>query len=122
MPTFKSARFDEVQKYLSQTQIVYDPLVVLFSKKNWDKLNADEQKILVDSAKEATQYQRKLNRETISSVVNGSRSGFTVTQMSPEERQRMREHLKPVIDRYSKDLDQDLLKEFWAEVAKAQGK
>ena len=122
IPTFKSARFDEVQKYLSLTQIVYDPLVVLFSKKSWDKLNPDEQKILVDSAKEATDYQRKLNRETIDSVVKTPHRGLTVNQMSPEERQRMREKLKPVIERYSKDLDQALLNEFWAEVGKAQRK
>ncbi len=120
LPTFKSARFDEVQKYLSLTQIVYDPLVVLFSKKAWDRLNEDERKILVDAAKEATDYQRKLNRETINSVVKTPHSGLTVNQMSPEERQRMRAHLQPVTDRYSKDLDPALLAEFWAEVEKAQ--
>lgn len=120
LPTFKSARFDEVQKYLSLTQIVYDPLVVLFSKKSWDKLNKDEQKILVEAAKEATTYQRELNRQTIDTVVNRPIKGMSVNQMSMEERQRMRAHLKPVTERYSKDLDPALLAEFWAEVEKAR--
>jgi TRAP-type C4-dicarboxylate transport system substrate-binding protein len=35
--------------------------VVIFSKKTWDKLSEDERKILTD-AKEATPYQRELNR------------------------------------------------------------
>lgn len=120
LPTFKSAKFDEVQKYLSQTQIVYDPLVVLFSKATWDKLNADEQKVIQESAIEATEYQRDLNRKTINSVVEGSREGFTVNQMSQEERQRMRDHLKPVIDTYTKNLDPVIVEEFWTEVNKAK--
>ena len=61
LPTIETSKFDEVQKYLTTTHHVYDPLVVLFSKKTWDKLSADEQKILTDAVKEATPYQRELN-------------------------------------------------------------
>lgn len=121
LPTFKSARFDEVQKYLSQTQIVYDPLVVLFSKNTWDKLNEAEQKVIRESAIEATEYQRDLNRKTINELVNSNRDNFVVTQMSPSERQRMKEKLQPLVDNYSKNLDPVLVEEFWQEVSKAKG-
>ena len=120
LPSFNGARLDEVQKYLSLTHIVYDPLVVLFSKKTWDRLNADEQKILVDASKEATDYQRKLNRETINSVVKSPKSGMKVNEISTAERQKMRERLQVVTDRHSKEFDPALLSEFWAEVAKAK--
>lgn len=120
LPTFQSARFDEVQKYLSQTQITYDPLVVLFSKKTWDKLNSAEQEVVRDAALEATDYQRNLNRQTIEEVITSSRDGFTVSQMPQEERERVRAHLQPLIKDYSKDLDPEIVMEFWEEVSKAK--
>lgn len=121
LPTIQSARFDEVQKYLSLTKIVYDPLVVLFSKKTWDRLNADEQKVLGDAAREATEYQRKLNRETeVAMVKNSPKKGMAVNDLTDVERNRIRERLQPVIDRYSKEYDKELLAEFWSEIEKAR--
>lgn len=120
IPSFHTARLNEVQKYLSLTNVVYDPLIVLFSKKTWDRLNADEQKILADAAREATLFERRINREMIESVVKSPRSGLAVNDVSPAEKKRMRERLQPVIDTYSKDFDPQLLGEFWSELAKAQ--
>ena len=121
LPTIQSARFDEVQKYLSLTKIVYDPLVVLFSKKTWDRLNADEQKVLGDAAREATEYERKLNRETeVAMVKNSPKKGMAVNDLTDVERNRIRERLQPVIDRYSKEYDKELLAEFWSEIEKAR--
>lgn len=121
LPTIESARFNEVQKYLSLTRIVYDPLVVLFSKKTFDRLNADEQKILREAAQEATAFQRKLNRERQVAMVQGAPSkGMAVNELSEAERARMRDQLKPVTDKYAKELDPDLLKEFYGEVQKAR--
>ena len=119
LPSFNAARLYEVQKYLSLTNIVYDPLLVLFSKKKWDTLNADEQKILVDSAKEATGYQRKLNRETINQLVTKPGGGMLVNDISPAERARMKDRLKAVVEAHSKDYDPALLAEFLAEVDKS---
>lgn len=121
LPTIESARFDEVQKHLSLTRIVYDPLVVLFSKKTWDRLNADEQKVLGEAAREATLYQRRLNREREVAMVKAAPAkGMTVNELSEAERARLREQLKPVTEKYSKELDAALLNEFWAEIDKAR--
>ncbi len=121
LPTIESARFDEVQKHLSLTRIVYDPLVVLFSKKTWDRLNADEQKVLGEAAREATLYQRQINREREMAMVKAAPAkGMTVNDLSEAERVRLREQLKPVTEKYSKELDVALLNEFWAEIDKAR--
>lgn len=47
-----SAKFQEVQKYLSVTGHVYTPAYVLVSKPNFDKLPADVQKIVTEVAQE----------------------------------------------------------------------
>jgi TRAP-type transport system periplasmic protein len=121
LATIESARFDEVQKHLSLTRIVYDPLVVLFSKKTWDKMSADEQQLLVSSAKEATAYERKLNREHEEAMVKAAPAkGMAVNDLSAAERERMREKLKPVTEKFSKEVDPALLAEFWSEIQKAR--
>ena len=56
------SKFQEVQKYLSLTRHIYNPQAVIMSKKSWDKLNAAEQKIIQDAAREATAYQRQVSR------------------------------------------------------------
>ena len=46
-------KFHEVQKYLTGTRHIYNPQSMLISKKTWDRLNKDEQQILLDAAKES---------------------------------------------------------------------
>lgn len=54
-----SFKFYEVQKYLSMSQHAYSPLVIAMNLKKFNKLSADEQKIIQDVAKEAIDLQRQ---------------------------------------------------------------
>lgn len=121
LPTIATANFAEVQKFLSTTRIVYDPLVVLISKKTWDRMSAQDQKIVADAAREATAYERKLNREREAAMLKESPAkGMAVNDVTQAERERMRERLKPVTEKYAKQIDPVLLAEFMSEVAKAR--
>jgi TRAP-type transport system periplasmic protein len=51
-----SAKFQEVQKYLSLTGHVYTPAYVAVGAKKWDALPADVRKILEDTAKETQAF------------------------------------------------------------------
>jgi TRAP-type C4-dicarboxylate transport system substrate-binding protein len=46
--------------------------------------------------------------------------GMIVTDMTPEERTRMREKLQPVTDKYTQEVGPDLVKEMQAEIEKAR--
>ena len=48
--TILSSKFYEVQKYMTVTNHVYSPWIVTASKKWWDQLSKDEQKVLMDAA------------------------------------------------------------------------
>lgn len=50
----------EVQDYLSITNHLYGPHVVLMSQATWDKLSEEVQDIIMEILPEATQYQRDL--------------------------------------------------------------
>ena len=43
-----------------------------------------------------------------------------VNNLSEAERERMREQLKPVTDKYEKELDPKLVKDFYDEIQKAR--
>jgi tripartite ATP-independent transporter DctP family solute receptor len=94
-------KFYEVQKYASATRHAYSALLVLAGKKFWDQLSDDERKILLDAANEVKPYQRKVSREMDAKAVDSLKAhGMLVNDVSPQERLRMRERLKPVIDRH----------------------
>jgi tripartite ATP-independent transporter DctP family solute receptor len=94
-----SNKFYEVQKYVSATQHVYGTNIILVSKKFWDRLSPAEQKILRDSAIEARDYQRKVSMDAAQKAVGELQAkGMQYNDVSPAERQRMREISKPVID------------------------
>ncbi|MEE6076731.1 TRAP transporter substrate-binding protein [Avibacterium paragallinarum] len=66
---FWSAKLYEVQKYLSQTNHGYTPLIVVMNKAKFDGLSIELQQAILDAAKEAGQYQRDLNVKNEQEIV-----------------------------------------------------
>ena len=64
-----SAKLYEVQKYISLTGHKYESTPFLMSKRTWDRLNAADRKVVTDAAAEATQLQRRLNKEADEKLV-----------------------------------------------------
>lgn len=119
--TVDSAKFYEVQKYLSVTKHKYSPLVLIFSKKFWDRLSADEKKLLQDAATEAAVYQRQANRELNAKYLESlKKAGMQVNEIPVAEVDRMRAKVQPVVDKYSKQLGGTLVKDLYGEIEKAR--
>ncbi len=59
-PSYESAHHYEVAKYYSLTEHSMTPEMLMFSKRQWDKLPPDDQKILREAARESVPYMRKL--------------------------------------------------------------
>lgn len=120
---FETNKFYEVQKHISTTRHVYNPLIVLFSQKTWEKLSPDERKILTDSANETRLEQRTVSREMEGKALAKAKAqGTVVTEISPQERTRMREKVQPVTEQYTKQIGEGLVKEFYAEIDKVRSK
>ncbi len=119
--TAEASKLYEVQKYFSTTRHIYNPQMMLVSKKFWDQLSADERKILQDSATEACVYQRKVARDMSEASRQALvKHGMQVNDLAPAELARMRDKVKPVIDKYSAQVGEALVKEFYAELDKAR--
>jgi TRAP-type transport system periplasmic protein len=114
-----NTKLGEVQEHISTTRHSYNPLLVLFSKKTWDKLSDDERKILQEAAHEAKTYEREVNRKANEDALESLKSdGVTVTVVPESERERMREKLQPVTEKYKAQFDQSLVKEMYGEIEK----
>src|SRR4051812_29833236 len=57
-----SNKFYEVQKYVSATNHAFTQNILLVSKKFWDKLSPEEQKMIRETAAETRNYQREQTR------------------------------------------------------------
>ncbi len=121
--TILSSKFYEVQKYLTVTNHVYSPWIVLVSKKWWDGLSKDEQKILMDAAKVSRDFERKDTREEASKAVAALKEkGMQVNELSPAEATRMRNSLTRVYASIGASIGMDLWNETQAELAKLRAK
>lgn len=102
---FETNKFHEVQKHLSATRHVYQPLIVLVSKKTWDQLSVEERKLLQDAARETAVEQRKASRAMeAKSIAAVQKAGTVYTEVSAQERARMRDAIKPVNEKYLQEI------------------
>ncbi|MDR6856828.1 TRAP transporter substrate-binding protein [Variovorax guangxiensis] len=116
-----SSKFAEVQKHITQTRHIYNPQALIISKKAWDGMSAEEKKIIEDSAAEATKFQRETSRAAADTALDSlKKAGMTVTELPPAEMAKLREKVKPVIDKYSASVGEATVKELMAEVAKVR--
>jgi TRAP-type transport system periplasmic protein len=121
--TILSSKFYEVQKYLTVTNHVYSPWIVLVSKKWWDQLSKPEQKVLMDAAKASRDYERKDTRDEASKAMADLKSkGMVVNELSPLEAERMRGKLTGVYADIGKEVGMDLWNETQSELVKIRGK
>ena len=117
--TILSSKFYEVQKYLTVTNHVYSPWIVLVSKKWWDTLSKAEQTVLMDAAKASRDYERKDTREEASKAMAELKTkGMLVNELSPTEAERMRSKLTSVYADIGKEVGMDLWNETQKELVR----
>lgn len=113
------AKLFEVQKYVTVTNHMYNPQMLLMSKKIYDKLNDDEKKVLNEVAAEARDHQRQLSQQYGAKSLEFLKGKLAVNVLPPEEIAKMKEKSKPIIEKYSKQYGEQTAKEMYAEIDKA---
>lgn len=115
-------KFFDVQKYLSLTNHTYNPFILIMSKKFWDKLSPADQKAVQAAANEARDYERTQSRAlNLGVVADVKTKGIVVNEIAPAEVARMRERVKPVVEKHVKLIGEPLYKELMAQLSKMRG-
>ncbi|CAN7618526.1 TRAP transporter substrate-binding protein [Variovorax sp. LjRoot290] len=119
--TILASKFAEVQKHLTETRHIYNPQALIISKKTWDGLSAEEKKIVADAAVEATAFQRQASRGAADSALQAlKQAGMTVTELPAAELAKLREKVKPVIEKQTAAVGEATVKELQSEIAKVR--
>ena len=118
----ESSKLNEVQKYVTVTNHMYNPQSVLMSKKRWDSLNKEEKEVLTSTLVEATQWQRENSRKLADESLATLKKTMTVSTLSPEELEKIRAKLKPVIDKFGANVGPELVKELQEALDKERAK
>jgi TRAP-type C4-dicarboxylate transport system substrate-binding protein len=112
-----------VQKFVSATNHTFTQNIIIVSKKFWDRLSAEEQKMMRDTYAETVQYQREQTKIAAEKSLGELKAkGMAFNEIAPAEYARMQAATKGVIEKFSADYDQEKVKLFNAELARIQSK
>jgi TRAP-type transport system periplasmic protein len=114
-----SNKFYEVQKYVSATNHNFTQNIIIVSKKFWDKLSPEEQKMFREAYAETREYQREQTKIAAAKALAELQSkGMQFNEIAPAEYARMQAATKGVIEKFSADYDPAKVKLFNAELGR----
>lgn len=112
-------KFYEVQKYLTKTNHLYNPMGLVLSKKFYDQLDKEQQEIVKEAAKEASAHQRELNRKKSEEYLKILEdNGMKVTELSEKEMKKFEDKVQSVYADFSDEIGKEYLDEYLAEIEK----
>lgn len=114
----ESAKFAEVQKYLSLTRHIYTGMPLLMSKKTWDGMSAAERSIITEAANEAKAEERRISQLKEAQAIDGLKKTMQVNEVSAAEVARLRQKVQPVVDKFSREVGDPLMQQVNAELAR----
>jgi len=102
-----TAKFHEVQKYLSMSGHTYNSSPILFNKQFWASLKEEERKLITEVMQENIIHQRKLNLQTEQDLLKTlADSGMQVNHIDKEA---FAQAVKSVWDDFTKENGKELL-------------
>ena len=111
--TTRSYKLEEVQKYLTCWNGVYDAVSFQASPVFWGKLSEEDQATIKACAEQAMAEQVTSVRASEADILKEfEAAGMTVTVLTPEEVAVFKEAVKPVYEKWTPAIGEDLLKAF----------
>ena len=111
-------RFAEVQKYLSNSSHFFDFIVVVASKRVFDKMTPANQKAVRQAMATTVEYQRKLAAQDEQKSLANLKTKMTYTEIPAETFEQMRKLTAPVVESVKKRAGADLVNQVLAETSK----
>jgi tripartite ATP-independent transporter DctP family solute receptor len=121
LATILASKFYEVQKHAVLSNHIYSVWAFLMSKRFWDRLSPDEQKVITEAANEAKEFERKAVRAFDAKALAELKSrGLEVTSLSEAETAKLRETTKPVWTKFTQEFGEASANEMMAELEKVR--
>ncbi|CAN7422767.1 TRAP transporter substrate-binding protein [Pseudoduganella sp. LjRoot289] len=122
LPVILAAKFYDVQRYTTLSGHVYSPYIVVAGKKWWETLSVADRAAITEAAKEAGIFQRKISRELAVRMASKELKshGVEVNVLSSDEDARMRERVKPVVEKYTASIGEAIVRQAQEDMEKAR--
>ena len=105
------SKHTEVLKYAMNSEHNYSMHILLMNLDKWNSLSAEQQKIIMDAAHEATVWERAETVKLEEKAWQAFRDrGIKIHMLSDEEKAELYKRTQPVRDQFSKEIDANLLK------------
>jgi tripartite ATP-independent transporter DctP family solute receptor len=102
-----SAKFAQVQKHLTLSGHLYSPALVLMSPAAYNKMSAEDRKLIVQIAREGAQVSRQKVEQAEREGVEALKvAGMQVRALTPEEKAAFQSSLAPAYADYAKRFGQ----------------
>lgn len=112
-----SNKFYEVQKFVSATNHTYTQNVITISKKVWDRMSAEEQKMIRDAFAESHAYQREQTKLAAEKSLGELKAkGMQYNEIAPAEYARLQQAVKPVTEKFAAEMNPEIVKLFNSEL------
>ncbi|WP_352400435.1 TRAP transporter substrate-binding protein DctP [Anaerotignum sp.] len=99
--TIRSAKVQEVQKYMTIWNYCYDPIILSVSGNIWNKLSDEDKAIFEAAGKEACATQVASSRSMDAEIIEEFKGiGVEVNELSPEAIEEMKTVVAPVYEKY----------------------
>jgi len=106
LATVKTEGWYEVQDYIYDTNHIVASLEIFAGEEFWKTLTEEEQQFFEEAAEDASDYAWDLYIDQLESDKEFMREkGLTVTELSAEEREEMKEKIQPVYDYLDSEYD-----------------
>lgn len=103
----KSQGFHTVQKYVTTDGHILDPMLVVMSKKSWDKLSDEEKSILQKTVAETCKWEQDNVLANNKKIMDEFKAAGKpeIIELTAEQRKGFREASKSVLQEHGKDVD-----------------
>lgn len=114
-------KMQEVQKYITVTNHVFTPSIIMVSKRFMDKMTPEDREAVHKAAKEAQLFHRGVMTEADKNVVQQlTDAGVIVETLPPAEVDRLRAAVKPAVDKFVPIIGEQFVADFYGEVDKVR--
>jgi tripartite ATP-independent transporter DctP family solute receptor len=112
LDTIRSAKIQEVQKYISIWNYSYDPIALSLSKKTWAALSDEDKKIFEEAGKSAMKTQVEASRALDKDILESFKSAMEITELTPEQVAEFQQAALPIYEKYKDTIGLELFSAF----------
>lgn len=112
MDTIKSAKLEEVQKYLTVWNYSYDPIALSASNKLWESLSDEDKEIFTAAAEKACAAEVEATRESEKKLLEEMGESMEINTLTADEIAAFREVTASVYEEYKDKIGEEYFNAF----------